>query len=104
MRKRRFTLLACAASGFALFAVTTAADGQEVTGQDSATTGSGVPKTVSVSQAMLMGPTAVVCTKLPSTRISAPKAGLAAAGATSPWKLIPVAKEPFSRAGSVKGA
>ena len=55
MRKRRSTLLACAASSFALFAVTTAATGQEVTGQDSTTTGAGTPKAVSVSQAMLTG-------------------------------------------------
>ncbi len=54
MRKRRSTLLACAASSFALFAVTTAATGQEVT-QDSTTTGAGAPKAVSVSQAMLTG-------------------------------------------------
>ena len=54
MRKRRFTLLACAASSFALFAVTTAATGQEVTGQE-ATTGAEVPKTVSVTQQMLTG-------------------------------------------------
>jgi PQQ-dependent dehydrogenase (methanol/ethanol family) len=54
MRKRRFTLLACAASSFALFAVTTAATGQEVTGQ-AATTGAEVPKTVSVTQQMLTG-------------------------------------------------
>ena len=54
MPKRRSTLLACAASSFALFVVTTAATGQEVT-QDSTTTGAGAPKTVSVSQAMLTG-------------------------------------------------
>ena len=55
MPKRRSTLLACAASSFALFAVTTAATGQEVAGQDSTTTGAGAPKAVSVSQAMLTG-------------------------------------------------
>jgi alcohol dehydrogenase (cytochrome c) len=54
MRKRRFTLLACAASSFALFAVPTAATGQEVTG-GAATTGAEVPKTVSVTQQMLTG-------------------------------------------------
>ena len=54
MRKRRFTLLACAASSFALFAVTTAATAQEVTGQ-AATTGAEVPKAVNVSQQMLTG-------------------------------------------------
>jgi PQQ-dependent dehydrogenase (methanol/ethanol family) len=46
--------VACAASCLALFAVTTAASGQEVTGQE-ATTGAGVPKNISVSQEMLSG-------------------------------------------------
>jgi alcohol dehydrogenase (cytochrome c) len=55
MRKRRFTLLACAASSFALFAVATAATGQEVTGKDSVTMGAEVPKSVNVSQQMLTG-------------------------------------------------
>ena len=55
MRKRRFTLVACAASSCALFAAATVASGQEVTGQDSATKGTGVPKSVSVSPAMLSG-------------------------------------------------
>ena len=55
MPKSRSSLLACAASSFALFAVTTAATGQEVAGQDSTTTGAGAPKAVSVSQAMLSG-------------------------------------------------
>jgi alcohol dehydrogenase (cytochrome c) len=54
MRKRRFTLVACAASSFALFAVATVASGQEVTGQE-ATTGTEVPKGVNVSQEMLTG-------------------------------------------------
>ena len=52
MHKRRYTLVACAASSLALFA--TAAAGQEVTGQE-ATTGTEVPKAVSVSPAMLTG-------------------------------------------------
>jgi PQQ-dependent dehydrogenase (methanol/ethanol family) len=46
--------VACAASCLALVAVTTVASGQEVTGQE-ATTGTGVPKDISVSQEMLTG-------------------------------------------------
>ena len=53
MRKRRFTLVACAASSLVLFAVAPAS-GQEVTGQE-ATMGTEVPKSVSVSQEMLTG-------------------------------------------------
>ncbi len=53
MRKRRFTLVACAASSLVLFAVAPAS-GQEVTGQE-ATMGTEVPKNVSVSQEMLTG-------------------------------------------------
>ena len=53
MRKSRFTLVAGIASSLTLLAVATAS-GQEVTGQQ-ATTGTEVPKGVSVSQQMLTG-------------------------------------------------
>ncbi|HEX2219225.1 MAG TPA: PQQ-binding-like beta-propeller repeat protein [Gemmatimonadales bacterium] len=53
MCKRRFTLVACAASSLVLFAVAPAS-GQEVTGQE-ATMGTEVPKNVRVSQEMLTG-------------------------------------------------
>ena len=53
MRKSRFTLVACVASSLTLAVVATA-KGQEVTGQQ-ATTGTEVPKSVSVSQQMLTG-------------------------------------------------
>ena len=53
MCKRRFTLVACAASSLVLFAVAPAS-GQEVTGQE-ATIGTEVPKNVRVSQEMLTG-------------------------------------------------
>jgi alcohol dehydrogenase (cytochrome c) len=54
MRQRKFALVACALSSFALFAATTVVSGQEVANQE-ATTGSEVPKSVSVSQQMLTG-------------------------------------------------
>jgi alcohol dehydrogenase (cytochrome c) len=54
MRQRKFALLACTLSSFSLFAATTVASGQEVTGQQ-ATTGTEVPKSVNVSQQMLTG-------------------------------------------------
>jgi alcohol dehydrogenase (cytochrome c) len=53
MHKRKFTLVTCAAVGLALLGAPRPASGQEVTGQDSVTTGSGVPKSVTVSQQML---------------------------------------------------
>ena len=40
MRQRKIALLACTLTGFSLFAATSVARGQEVTGQETATTGS----------------------------------------------------------------
>jgi PQQ-dependent dehydrogenase (methanol/ethanol family) len=55
MLQRKLALLACTLSGLSLFAAPGVARGQEVTGQETATTGSDVPKSVSVSQQMLTG-------------------------------------------------
>jgi alcohol dehydrogenase (cytochrome c) len=53
MHRMTFTLVSSAGVGLALLAAPPVAGGQEVTGQDSVTTGAGLPKSVSVSQQML---------------------------------------------------